>query len=226
MFQSEFLPKRSAFRVTYDTNTTTGSAQKSKVLTIPEYVAFLEEVLAGSELSAKLYPFQQMPPEFLSARVNVEKWTGALAYTLPPKVFPIITKKGDRAMVSFPQTLWHIEVHNGTVSRMHVFNLFEPLGEHTMLYRLPLPNVYHDGAICIGGNQWSFTDFHDFQELVGRFFSAPHNGDLFSPDQYGTTDFTELLQILKRDGVKKERCVPVGEFGERHLAAFSEATKM
>lgn len=219
MFRTEYIPQREAFRVTY---TDENDGTKSKILSPDEYYKFIKKALHNQEPPPKYHTFTQMPKEFLRARMDVEKWTGSVAYLLPAGTYPVLTVKEGNAMVRFPQTLWHFNVSKGAVSGLSLFCLFDELSPTTVCYRLPFPNCYENGHICIGGNRWTFKDFSDFQDLVGRFFSAPHNGDLFEPERLGVANFAELLKKISADGLTREYCIPVKEFGKLDLLAFSK----
>lgn len=218
--KSEFLPERNMFRVVCDTPT----GPVSKLMSPADYMSFLDSSLQGMicKDDEKRGLIEPTPNEFLRARFDPLEVSGCVAYRLPAGTFPILRAGKEGCMVAFPDTLWHIKVRRRAVLEIHLFCLFEKdLTDNTILWRLPLPNVYGDGKICLGGNQWKFENFNQFFELVHRFFSAPHNGDLFNAREQGMT-FDELLPILECDGITEKTAKPVGTLGEckRKLAAF------
>lgn len=226
MFRSEYLPTRDAWRVVYDVDAPGADktpAEKSKIMTPDEYFQFIKEAMrVYDKETVELRAFTMPPKEFLRANMDFSKWTGSAAYLLPAGDYPVLTTSNGNAMISFPDTLWHISVTRGQVNTLSVFLLFEPLTDKAILYRLPFPNCYQNGHICLGGNRWAFSSFSDFSELVQKFFSAPHNGDLFQKAEYGGISFAELFPILKKEGLTKDRCIPIKEFGKlkSELEAF------
>ena len=211
--QGIFLPERGCFRVTCITD----SGPVSRLMSPGDYASFICAAYGDATGDVEAMPIvEPTPTEFLRGRFDTGIGSGCVAYRLPPGNYPLLFGRDDTKMkhymVHFPTTIWQIRVIQHKVAGIDVFVVFdEPINDNTMLFRLPLPNCYDDGKICLGANHWTMNKLSDFHEIVGRFFSAPHNVDLFNPGEYGCT-VLQLLKKLEKEGITTATAKPVGTF--------------
>lgn len=212
--QSVFLPERCCFRVTCNAK----DGPVSRLMSLSDYVNFINNAYgeAAGDSFDSFSVVDPTPQEFIRARFDTGIGSGCVAFRLPPGDYPLIfgrdEAKQKHYMIHFPATIWQFKVNQRKVTEVSIYCIFdEPLTDKTMLFYLPLPNCYDSGKICIGSNHWTMEKFSDFHELVGRFFSAPHNADLYDPSKYGANLLT-FLKKLQKEGITAATAKPVGTF--------------
>lgn len=215
MFTSTFIPERECFRVVADTD----NGPISKLLSIGDYQKFIESVFASKSVTPKdLGVIEPLPSEFLRARFDPLSASGVAAYRLSAGSYPVFYRPDEKEaksyLVHFPDTLWHVHVTRGVVSNIHLFCVFDKeITDSTILWRLPLSNVYSDGRICLGGNKWKFRSLSDFRVLTNEFFSAPHENALYNPAEFGMP-LNEMFPLLEKEGITTCTAKPCGTYGE------------
>lgn len=142
-----------------------------------------------------------------------------IAIYVPGDVRPtIFLKKEKPLMIPFPNLIFYFDIKNGTKRQSYVFSVkeeFAGLKDETKLYNFPYGNVSPgSGNICWGGNTLGTINAPLLLEkMIGLFFDAPMNTDLYQPGISSKEDLPlELLltTVNGEDRFDKELLVPTG----------------
>lgn len=191
----------------------------SKVLDASALLSLLSEVVVGQEMvnAVRVGP---SPDNYLGGEVDLNVFTGILYYKVASGIRPVKyegrSAESYSCMVNFPDMVFKVTVGNGRFTNLAIYCYEGELRADTVLYQLPMSNVYGDGRICSGHGAENFPVFQDFfgiYRVMDVFFSSVYNGDLWDELKYGCS-FLEQLKMLEMEGCRFEKMHPLGKCAE------------
>lgn len=102
----------------------------------------------------------------------------------PSMIFPVNFYNSNYE-IPFPNLTFYFSVIKGEINQSKVFaRKSDIVDDKTLLYFYPFGNVYSDGRICWGCNNFEkISTFADLEYVVKLFYSAPTNLDLFEMER-------------------------------------------
>lgn len=107
-------------------------------------------------------------------------------------------KPENMVLLPFPSLIFMISVKNGKMESSRVYAVrekYRAVNDETELYMFPYGNVYDTGRVCWGSNFSVFNvpSVTDVEEVIGTFFSAVMNNDLYNMNTKRRVPLEQLI---------------------------------
>lgn len=172
----------------------TDNSKEEKWISLSDVV----QILNNSKVGNSYLDLGELPFGYVRGARDVFDASTFLVVMIYPAEKRILTYYGEEMVIPYPELLFEFKVIGGRVVHSGVFSVIHESGED-YLANYPFGNVYGSGEICWGSNVLpNVRSMKDIELIVGLFFGAVTNNDLYRPGSNikGLKKFTNQKGLL------------------------------
>lgn len=152
---------------------------EKKIISVKDFV---DALTTSMKKDSEFIRIGKIPYGYYDSSVSYEDENSFKCVIIIPKGKQTVQYNGMVLTIPFPSLTFYFIVERGRVTQSSCFAIKDVVPcDDSQLYRYPLGNVYPNGDICWGSNQ--FKDINNIKELeniITLFYCLPTNNDLYS----------------------------------------------